>query len=243
MASKKAVSECEARLTRQIAELWATVKSLQKDRDALQNDVALLKSENAQLRQQVQTNAEQNQHVEDRAEKLENQSRRSNLVFYGVPARQDQESWDQCKETLSAVIKEKMGVKEPVELDRVHRVGKPKEGQTRPIIAKFLRWQDTEKVKKQARELEGTQIAVSEDYSWKVRQQRKHLVHHAKETVKQRRQATWTLRYNKLFLDGKTYTYDLKEERVKESVPWRRAERRSNTGSPAGMRRGGNNRV
>ena len=239
--AKAAVAECEARLTRQISELWATVKSLQKDKDALQKDVQELKKENGMLRQQVRENGDQNKRVDDRAEQLENQSRRSNLVFYNIPSKQDKESWDDCKATLGEVIRDKMGVEEPVELDRVHRLGKPKQGHTRPIIAKFLRWKDTEIVKKAAKNLEGTRIAVSEDHSWKVRQQRKNLVKYAKETVKQRGQVTWTLRYNKLTLDGKTYIYDVKEEAVKEWLPWKTTGRRR-SGTPGSPRGGENHR-
>lgn len=90
-------------------------------------------------------------------------------------------------------------------------MGKLKDDKPRPIIVKFALFKDKQRVLSAASKLKGTKISVSEDYSRHIRQEREKLIAFARE-----RGARIKLRYNKLTLDGKTYSYDSTSDSVHE---------------------------
>ena len=58
--------------------------------------------------------------------KLEDRSRRNNLRLDGI-AEDPNESWHECEEKVLEVIKGKLEIQDPIEIDRCHRMGKHKE--------------------------------------------------------------------------------------------------------------------
>ena len=76
-------------------------------------------------------------------------SRRENLKFFGLAEKETQgtevSEAINTRELLFEFLKNGLGFEDPekkFELQRVHRLGKPASGKTRPIIARFLRYQD-----------------------------------------------------------------------------------------------------
>ena len=57
--------------------------------------------------------------------KLEDRSRRNNLRIDGI-AKDQNESWHECEEKVLEVIKGKLEIQDPIEIDRCHRMGKNK---------------------------------------------------------------------------------------------------------------------
>ena len=89
-------------------------------------------------------------------EDLRNRQTRKTLIFYGFPEGSD-ESWDDCKEVVENHISE-CGLEE-VNIDRAHRIHRKGHSQdqsqstSRPIVAEFLSWQDSNYILQNARKL------------------------------------------------------------------------------------------
>lgn len=142
---------------------------------------------------------------------IENRSRRNNLLFFGVEG-EEKETWDESEAKVISLCAEKLQVTvTPSSIERAHRMGKPKDDNPRPIIVKFALFKDKQRVLSAASKLKGTKISIGEDYSRNIRQEREKLIAFARE-----RGAKIKLRYNKLTLDGKTYSYDSTSDSVRE---------------------------
>ena len=117
-----------------------------------------------------------------RVEKLEDsvidqqaRSRRNNLMFYGVPEIGGNED---CKQMVRDLIVDKCGVSGAVRLERVHRVPpgeRPAGGRPRPIVCKFLDYNEKMDVKKNSRQLP-RDVRVADDLPKKIREARKVLM-------------------------------------------------------------------
>ena len=68
---------------------------------------------------------------------------------------------------------------------RAHRMGKATPGKTRPIVAKFERYQQREKVRMAGPRLAGKRFGVSEQIPKEWQDKRKPLLPHFKEAKKQ----------------------------------------------------------
>lgn len=139
-------------ITGQVTELQQRVSANEDQADNLLARVCALEKDNAYLKEKV--------------EDLENQSRRSNLCFIGVPEKM--EGADMIAfigQTIQSVLgKENFPVVPPVE--RAHRTptfarASKSNGPPRPILAKFLNFQEKVKILRLAREKGNLQIAAN----------------------------------------------------------------------------------
>ncbi|XP_019631891.1 PREDICTED: uncharacterized protein LOC109475612 [Branchiostoma belcheri] len=115
--------------------------------------------------------------IAHKSDYLENQSRRNNILFDGVPDNK-QENWSRCEQKVPDILKDKLKL-DPlkIEIERSHRNGKfQEEGRPRPIVVKLLRYKDKEAILQRAKHLKGSNIYVNEDFSDAVRQKRKELL-------------------------------------------------------------------
>ena len=176
---------------------------------------------------------EENRKLRDQINQLENQSRRENLVFHGITESSDSdaETWRDCEEKVQKVIKEKLiidpiGTEGGVEIERAHRLPKPRmqrrDGRAeslqevpRPIIVKFSKFKQREKVKDAAfKNLKpGSVIRVKEDFSQRVRFIRWKLGEIMVELKTANKNAK--LKFDKLVVDGQSYRYDEETGMVK----------------------------
>ncbi|CAH1275563.1 Hypp9364 [Branchiostoma lanceolatum] len=132
----------------------------------------------------IETEISQNKNKQhqNKADYLENQSRRNNILIDGVPDAWD-ETWSQCEQKVESVMKEKLNL-DPmnIEIERAHRNGRFQDGgRPRPIVAKLLRCKDRDTIIQRAKYLKGSNIYINEDFSEKVRQKRKELIQKMKE--------------------------------------------------------------
>ena len=173
----------------------------------------------------------ENQQLRDKVENLEAQSRRDNLMFYNLPEEQH-ETWEQTETKVRQHVKEQLGIEEVVEIERAHRLGRrarratSTEGESaprpRPVIVKFSRYKELvlqEVVLQKARDLakgqsrqsdaEGTMpVNVVEDYTQRVREERKRLVPHMLELRRSQPTVKTYLKYDKLVSGRDTFTLD-----------------------------------
>ena len=129
---------------------------------------------------------------------METYSRRENLQFFGVPENtectteegaQQGVAFENTREVMYKFLEEKLKIERPrekIELQRIHRLGRPNSLKLRPIIARFLRYSDRELVMDSARRhLKGHQdLHVFEDITkalYELRQQQMKTFKEARE--------------------------------------------------------------
>jgi len=141
--------------------------------------------------------------LRDKVDDLENRSRRNNLCFEGIEESGRHETWDESEKIIKDLINDKLELNaDEIQIERAHRVGKPKGHKSRTIIAKFLNYKDREQILKSRRQLKGTSITIREDYSDLVAEKRKNLVPQMLEARRNGKIAY--LRHDKLIVHERT---------------------------------------
>jgi hypothetical protein len=106
---------------------------------------------------------------------LENRSRRNNLRIDGVKELEG-ESWENCRNSVKEIIKNKLNISEEIEIERAHRIGSAREDKSpRTIIFKLLNFLDKTKVLNSAKKLRETGLYINEDYAKETIEHRKKL--------------------------------------------------------------------
>lgn len=168
--------------------------------------------ESDEIRTQSNQRADAMRKVFRTQDDIENCSRRNNLLFCGVEG-EEKETWEESEARVISLWAEKLPVTvNPSSIERAHRMGQPKD-KPRPIIVKFALFKDKQRVLSAASKLKGTKISITEHYSKNVRQEREKLIAFARE-----RGYKIKFGYNKLTLDGKTYSYDSTSDSVHECI-------------------------
>ncbi|XP_048243168.1 uncharacterized protein LOC125376028 [Haliotis rufescens] len=143
---------------------------------------------------------------------LENRSRRDNIVVYGIPETQggERETWGECEEAVREVLSDKLEIEdadrdEKVGIERAHRLGRRKEGgKPRPIIVKLTRNKSKSEILRQARsKLKHSQVNISEDFSFPVREKRRKLIPHLVKAREEGKEAF--IRFDKLVINSTPY--------------------------------------
>lgn len=152
------------------------------------------------------------QTLEQRIEELENRSRRSNLIVYGL-----EETKDETSEKLERAVNNDIIVSilelEPVQIERIHRLGRPAPNKIRPVIMKLFDSRQKAAILKNGFKLKDTDLSIGEDFSRKTREIRKKLWDSAKSNREKKDKVA--LAYTKLYINDIAYVWDdLKDERV-----------------------------
>ncbi|XP_077564704.1 uncharacterized protein LOC144180192 [Haemaphysalis longicornis] len=118
-----------------------------------------------------------------KVDELENHSRRSNLIIYGVQ-EQPEETTELLQEIVTKKIFNDILDVRTSGFERIHRLGRPKPGEeanSRPIILKLVDYRDKAMIFKECTKLKGSDFSISEDFSRSVRDIRKKLWAKTKE--------------------------------------------------------------
>ncbi|XP_064462526.1 uncharacterized protein LOC135373221 [Ornithodoros turicata] len=146
-----------------------------------------------------------------RLNELEDRSRRSNLIFYGIADAAD-ESWSQSEAKVVELCSTKLGIPcASSDFERVHRIGSFSCTKTRPIVAKFSCFKRKEQVLSSSNTLRGSGLSIANDFSAATRLARRRLVEFA-----QSKSSLFKLRYDKLFMDSKCYRFNHINSAVEE---------------------------
>ena len=141
------------------------VSKLEADLSASKQNISDLRKTNVE-QQKLITDLQQKETagtpVKDRLDDLEDRSMRNNLKIDGL-VEEEAENWEQSVHKVLQLVKDKLDIKEKIEVERAHRVGKKSEGRPRPIVVKFLRYQDREKILRNSKKLKNTNIYINED--------------------------------------------------------------------------------
>ena len=204
----------------------------------LKTSVDELKSENKQLKSQNVEMSKQLSNVSDRLttlektveqtelkrENLEAQSRRNNLKLYGID-EDEQETWEQTEDKVRNYLKSDLNLNgDDIQIERAHRLPSKLNG-PRPTIVKFSFFKDKDKIIRSYREKkknrpsdtdtdvenqQAPKIRVSEDFPERVTRARTLLWPFMKDKIDLGKKAY--LRYDKLVVDGVTYSYDYEQK-------------------------------
>lgn len=163
--------------------LSSRMADLEKKRDELQDDLTYMKA----------------------------QSMRNNLVFTNIPEEVGTEietaevSEKKLRQHLQSALKIAKETAETIRFERVHRTpGHRLQGKTRNMVAKFSFFQDRELVRRQWKELRGTNFHMFEQFPKEVSDKRRKLVKKMKEARDAGKRA-WIV-YDTLYVDGKPVT-------------------------------------
>ena len=223
-------------LDSKMEELNKAVKGLQGKVSSLEIDVVSIKDKQKSLDEKfthVESNSifvdshikELQERVEERKDEisschkqilyLEAYSRRENLKFEGIQelpkssGQQNATSKEDTKEVLVNFMENVLGIEDAkdMELQRVHRIGKPKSENgngSRTIIARFLRFSDRERVFKCGRKLKDTGYKMYEDIPKDLHDLRKAQMNKLKKARQEGKRANFSKSEpDKLYIDGK----------------------------------------
>jgi hypothetical protein len=159
------------------AHVSSRIDDLERERDSLQEDLTYMKS----------------------------QSMRNNLIFTGVPEVEN-ESPDITESILRKHLTDALKIAQEtaasIKFERVHRSpGEHTRGKIRSIVAKFAFFKDKESVRRQWKELSGTNYNVFEQFPPEVVAKRRKLLPKMKE-ARSNGKRSW-ISYDTLYVDGR----------------------------------------
>ncbi|KAK3746094.1 hypothetical protein QZH41_004619 [Actinostola sp. cb2023] len=126
-------------------------------------------------------------------------SMKSNLVFYNLPEEEKEDPFSVVQKVLEKMEMNSSGI----EIERAHRLGKKVDSKTRPIIAKFRRYQDKEYIRQRAYMLKGSKIGIAEQFLKEIAERRKLLYPILKKAKSEGKKAV--LIKDVLFINGQRY--------------------------------------
>ena len=201
---KKSVDGVKTYLSEQISRVEQSQKELCDAVGDLQSQCNELQQENQVLRRKL------NQ-LEEKCDSLENESRRNNLLFFGVKKNQNRENWEESEKKVRRIIREALAIWEDISIERAHRTNNGS-----AIIVKLGSFKQKELILRKARLLKSIDnfkdVFIREDFSLTVRQKRRGLKELAKQKYNAGSKPKW--RFDKLVTDDGIYTYDLEQEEV-----------------------------
>lgn len=155
------------KLQASVTEVKVSLEYSQKDIDNLQKSVITQDETQKSISNEAAIITDNLNDISNKLDYLENQSRRNNIIFDGIPETK-QETWKVSEEKVLSVLKTNMGFTDDPPIERAHRVGSANPRKTRPIVVKFLNFKDRDTVLRNGKKLRGTSVYVRDDLSEKV---------------------------------------------------------------------------
>ena len=132
-------------------------------------------------------------------------NRRENLRFLNLHEASDEGNED-TKEVVYRFLERELKMEDVrrIEFQRIHRIGKKSSRYTRPVIARFLRFQDRELVFNAAREMrDSLEVKVLADLPKEVRERRKNQWPKLRQARAEGKRAFFSWQEpDKLYIDG-----------------------------------------
>lgn len=139
--------------------------------------IMTLEKDLREVRQELSNTKSQLFNVNEQSLRLECQSRRDNLRFFGIPEVKG-ETWSDCVEKIKNLMEVNLGLEntDQISIVRAHRVGPLLGSRSRPILVKFLLWNDRMRVWNAKTQLRGSDLYIDEDYPIEIVKRRKKLL-------------------------------------------------------------------
>ena len=175
-----------------------TSERLGKFEEKTNSGLAALEKENNKLSALVKE-------IENKNLYLEAYSRRENVKFENIPEEDPKEDTEMV---LRSFLERELGFSDAanIEIQRVHRLGKKKEEKPRPILARFLRYKDCEKLYSLGHRLRGTDFKMYQDLPFEIVERRRTQM----ETLKKAKRSNIPVAFSKaqpdkLYIRGKLW--------------------------------------
>ena len=110
--------------------------------------------------------------LRDEMRRNDDYSKRECLLFDGF----DEENNENCTDKVMNLIQKKIGIQRDIKFQRCHRLGVANDKRKRPIIVKFMWYQDKQEVLRNAKALKGSTYWIQEFFSETTTNRRKALV-------------------------------------------------------------------
>lgn len=113
------------------------------------------------------------EYLRSRITTLENQTRRNNLIFYGIP-EEPNETWERCETKLIQIIRDTLNINlNCMSIERAQRLGKRTNLQRpRPMIAKFAHFKTKQEILKKSGRFRNAGYSLAEHFSKEVYEER-----------------------------------------------------------------------
>ena len=214
------VNEGNKKLHYELSILNAKVSKIENDLSSLKERIGEQEEAIDSLeRAQFEAAAALNE-VEEKVEQQDQRSRRDNVLLYGIP-EPDADSHgnpEDCVGTVASTVNKVLeNPLQACDIARAHRVGKHREGKTRPVIAQLIHSADKVAILRKRQDLKAKDIGVSSD-----------LTETQRENIRRAREEGYFAYYR----GGVLHT----EERRAGSVPADRRQTRSATRGRGGGR-------
>ena len=172
-----------------------------------------LKRQRENLEEQLNELERQNNHLDNNIKDVETKnlyleaySRRENIKFENIS--EDDNDDEDTEQRLRTFLETDLGFRDAhtVEIQRVHRLGRKKTDESRPILARFLRFKDCEKILSLGRRLRGTAYKMYQDLPHEIVQRRKNQMDTFRKARENRIPATFSkAQPDKLYIRGKLW--------------------------------------
>lgn len=162
-----------------VTEIRVSLEYSQEDIAAIRDTIKLQNVAEKTINKELSSVQERLQEIEGTIDYLENQSRRNNLIFDGIPEG-ERETWQDSEDKVLEVLEDSMDLNN-ITVERAHRVGRSNTHRGRSIVVKFLKFKDRETVLRNGKKLKGTSIYVREDFSEKILAKRRALMPQLRE--------------------------------------------------------------
>ena len=205
-------------LTSRLGNVESTIDKMREDARAVDSSIKRmdeslthLNKEAEELRGTVEDKDKQIEYLHTQHLYLESYSRRENLKFFGIP--ESEASASEGKDAVGTIdvlrdfLHDVLGFRDPkrnMEFQREHRFGKSVLGKPRPILARFLRYQDHETMLRARFELKDTEYVILQDFLQEIMKRRRKQMPKLKEAKKRGQKVSFSKSEpDKLFIDGK----------------------------------------
>ena len=181
----------------------STAERIQKLEDNTKSGLAALQKENDELRANFKL-------IEDKNLYLEAYSRRENIKFENIPEQETNK--EDTEMALRTFLETELGFGDAanVEIQRVHRLGKKRGESSRPILARFLRYKDCEKLLSLGHRLRGTNYKMYQDLPFEIVERRRAQMETFKKARRNNIPAAFSkAQPDKLFIRGKLWPFGM----------------------------------
>lgn len=176
----------------------------------------------------VKSIQDENASLQEKLLDMQCRSMKNNLVFTGLLEQRD----ENCEEKLRSFIYNEMNITHRIEFGNVHRFGKRpalENDPPRPIVARFLYYNDLVQVKRAGKYLRGKNFGVNEQFPMEIEQRRKQLYPIMKE--EKRKKSKVVLVRDRLYVNDELVRLDNERARIEPHRSTTRPNKRSRVSS------------
>ena len=201
--TKRDVEDLKESLNANETDKKTTSERIQKLEDSTKSSLAALQIENDELRANFKL-------IEVKNLYLEAYSRRENIKFENIPEQETNK--EDTEMALRTFLETELGFGDAanVEIQRVHRLGKKRGESSRPILARFLRYKDCEKLLSLGHRLRGTNYKMYQDLPFEIVERRRAQMETFKKARRNNIPAAFSkAQPDKLFIRGKLWPFGM----------------------------------